>query len=241
MIDENSALEKVRFGSIELIDLDWNAALHESEAVPLASASPAVRAHEILEEVRTWPSSRLEARKKAVRNMLRNGKYTPAGRAKPSSEYLLHAALDGDFPTVNFFVDQVNLASLRYLYPMSIFDLDKAGWRLGARLGRPSESYIFNASGQSIELENLVCICAYSKISDDSTRAILTDSTPIANPVRDSMATKVFDGARNAVVVVYAPRNDDGDLHAALHDVSTWCSRACRMVRVQFLPHIQGS
>lgn len=78
-------------------------------------------------------------------------------------EYILQAAIDGDFPMVNFFVDAVNLASLRYLYPMSIFDSDKAGMSLLVRLGVPNEEYIFNTSGQIIDLEDLLLhMCAGS-------------------------------------------------------------------------------
>ena len=59
---------------------------------------------------------------------------------------------------------------------------------------------------------------------------------PIANPVRDSMATKLFEGAHNAAVVIYAPRNDEGDLEAAAHDVAEWCGQACNVPCVRILP-----
>ena len=51
---------------------------------------------ELLGRVREAGEGHLPAeRKAAVRDMLRYGSYKPAGRAKPSSEYLLAAALTG--------------------------------------------------------------------------------------------------------------------------------------------------
>ncbi|HSA24208.1 MAG TPA: hypothetical protein P5076_22295, partial [Myxococcota bacterium] len=41
-----------------------------------------------------WPRGVRER----VRAMLRHGKYRPSGRAKPASEFLLRAALEGTFP-----------------------------------------------------------------------------------------------------------------------------------------------
>jgi len=248
-IDADSRLEKVRLAIVELKGLDWQTASFKTAQNPDYVPT---RAKEILREIRAWPSAHFEARKKAVRDMLRNGNYKPAGRAKPSSEYLLQAAIDGDFPMVSFFVDAVNLASLRYLYPMSIFDSDKAGMCLLVRLGAPNEEYIFNTSGQIIDLEDLLCICALDPhielfkekaIEKDMISGTLNDrvicgvrGVPIANPVRDSMATKLFEGAHNAAVVIYAPRNDEKDLEAAAHDVAELCGQACRVPCVRILP-----
>jgi DNA/RNA-binding domain of Phe-tRNA-synthetase-like protein len=244
-IDADSRLEKVRFAIVELKDLDWQTASFKTAQ---NSDYAPTRAKETLREICAWSSSLLDMRKKAVRDMLRNGNYKPAGRAKPSSEYLLQAAIDDDFPMVNFFVDAVNLASLKYLYPMSIFDGDKAGPRFLARLGAPNEEYIFNTSGQIIDLEDLLCICALAlpgehqgkiegsaasprDFSDFKSRGV-----PIANPVRDSMPTKLFEGAHNAIVVIYAPRNDESDLEAAARNVAEWCGQACYVPCVRILP-----
>jgi len=155
---------------------------------------------ELLERVRAAGEAWLpEARKKAVRDLLRHGVYKPAGRAKPSSEYLVAAALDGSFPFVNGPVDACNTASLESGYPASVFDLALTGPALELSRGRAGESYVFNASGQEIDLEDLLLV-----------RRRLADGTfaPCGNPVKDSMATKVFEGCREAVGVVYAPRSD---------------------------------
>ena len=139
-------------------------------------------------------------RKAAVRDMLRYGKYKPAGRSKPSSEYLLAAALEGDFPLVNGPVDANNAASLGWGYPASIFDLAKTGRELLLRRGLAGEAYVFNSSGQTIDLEDLLVVCR---------RSAAGAWEPCGNPVKDAMATKVFEDARDAAAVVYAPASED--------------------------------
>jgi len=141
-------------------------------------------------------------RKAAVRAMLRHGKYKPAGRAKPSSEYLLAAALEGDFPLVNGPVDANNAVSLEWGYPASVFDAAKVGRELLVRRGVPGESYVFNRSGQTIDLEDLLVVCRRSPSGGWE---------PCGNPVKDAMATKVFEDARGAVAVVYAPASEPAE------------------------------
>ena len=135
-----------------------------------------------------------EALRKRARDVLRNGKYKPTGRGKPASEYLIRRAREAEdaevphdaFPRVNAPVDCCNFISLRHLYPISMWDLDRAGAETFVfRLGAPDESYVFNESGQRIELQDLVVGCR-SRGSDDS-------GEPIVNPVKDSMGTKTGD------------------------------------------------
>lgn len=166
------------------------------------------------------------SRKKAVRDMLRHGSYKPAGRAKPSSEYLLQAMLEGDFPRVNYFVDAANLVSLAAGYPISIIDLDKAGSDLLLRRGRAGDAYIFNAGGQEIDVTDLLCV--YRKAG--------TDWIPTANPVRDSMATKIFEGARNLLAVIYAPEGCEGsDLPIAAEKLAGFLKARARQVAAEIL------
>jgi hypothetical protein len=198
--DGDSGLEGVRVGIIEATGLDWNA------------AGAADRFPAIIAEARARGESLISpTRKAAVRGMLRYGAYKPAGRAKPSSEYLLQAALEGDFPAVNYFVDAVNVVSLVSGYPISIVDLDKSGADLLLRRGRAGEAYVFNAGGQTIDLTDLLCVC----------RAAPEGFLPTANPVRDSMATKLFSGAPRAAAFIYAPSGPEG---AGLEE-------ACRSLR----------
>ncbi len=131
------------------------------------------------------------------RNMLRNGSYKPTGRGKPASEYLLGAAREGAFPRVGALVDINNLISLKYLLPVSIWDADLCSSRnFEFRLGRAGESYLFNQSGQALDLEDLVCGCEL-----DGGGA----SLPIVTPVKDGMRTKVRPETRTAIGAVYYP------------------------------------
>ena len=132
-----------------------------------------------------------------VRAMLRHGKYKPSGRGKPASEFLLHAASRGEFPLVHGPVDANNAISLASGLPGSIFDADLTGSRLFLRYGLSGETYLFNPSGQSIDLEDLVVVC----------RAGAGGWKPCGNPVKDSMATKVRADTRNVIGILYAPRS----------------------------------
>jgi DNA/RNA-binding domain of Phe-tRNA-synthetase-like protein len=139
-----------------------------------------------------------------VRDMLRFGKYKPTGRGKPASEYLLKAAVENRFPHINNLVDINNLVSLRSLLPISLVDLVRAGRdHFVVRHGRASECYTFNAAGQTIDLEDLVVI------------ARLPEDEACANPVKDSMSTKLDDHTTDVMAVLYAPRSLSVDLMRA--------------------------
>ncbi len=181
-------LGAVRLGMVTVESLSWNEepcpSIEEGLIAFLENPGAAVSA----------------ARKAAVRDMLRFGSYKPAGRAKPSSEYLYAAALEGDFPRVSYPVDAANLESLRSGYPISIVDAGKAGREYLIRRGSAGESYVFNSGGQSIDLEDLLLVC----------RKEGGLFIPTANPVRDSMATKIFSQPVSAVAFIYAPAGPEG-------------------------------
>lgn len=63
------------------------------------------------------------------------------------------------------------------------------------RLGRAGESYVFNNSGQAIELADLVCGCEPAG----------GGSRPIVNPIKDSMSTKVQAGTAAVIGAIYYP------------------------------------
>lgn len=208
--------------------LVWGLDLPPFEPTPAAEPWLA----EILERVRAAGEAFLQpSRKAAVRDMLRHGAYKPAGRAKPSSEYLLAAALAGDFPLVNGPVDANNAASLAFGYPASVFDLAKTGSLLRLSRGRAGESYVFNPSGQEIDLEDLLLVRrpkgGPSGVGDGEVvgEGVGEDGAGVGrdgedweacgNPVKDAAATKVFAGCRAVVAVVYAPMAEPpGDLEA---------------------------
>ena len=93
-------------------------------------------------------------------------------------------------------VDVNNAVSLQWGYPASIFDAALSGWDLLLRRGMPGERYIFNPSGQAIELEDLLCVC----------RKVDGAWVPCGNPVKDSMATKTSP-ATTQVVAVTLPQS----------------------------------
>lgn len=133
--------------------------------------------------------------KAAVRDMLRRGGFKPSGRNKPASEYLLQAAREDRFPSINNLVDINNFISLKFALPCSILDYNTTGSKLLLRYGLPSEEYIFNRSGQVINLEGLICVCANSEEGE----------IPMGNPIKDSMLAKLKDKSSIVIGVVYAP------------------------------------
>lgn len=183
------------------------------------TVSPPEHLSELLDRVRIEGDAFIAPeRKAAVRGMLRFGAYKPSGRAKPSSEYLFSAALKEDFPLVNGPVDVNNAISLETGYPASIFDLDLCGRRLLLRRGRPGESYVFNSSGQTIDLEDLLCVC----------RSQGNEWLPCGNPVKDAMSTKIRPTTTHVVAVIYAPIADSADLDAAAARFAALLRSECR-------------
>jgi DNA/RNA-binding domain of Phe-tRNA-synthetase-like protein len=190
--------------------------LAELSAVQVG-ASPTELRDELARAVaraKTRSDDDVAAVRSAVRNMLRYARYKPTGRAKPASEYLLGAAREDRFPTINNLVDINNLVSLEFLLPISIVDLERNPSleratpspveRFVLRRGRAGESYLFNETGQAIDLCDLLLV------------ARLPDDTPCANPVKDSMATKVVATTRRALGVIYAPSGLHSRLGEAL-------------------------
>jgi len=211
--DDNPELAGIRVGLVEACGLSWNEGMSGLDS----------RFRECLDEFRTGKGPTVSPeRKAAVRAMLRRGTYRPAGRGKPSSEYLVAAATAGEFPAVNFFVDAANIVSLVSGYPISLVDSDKTGADLQLRLGTCGERYVFNTGDQAIDVEDLICVC----------RKDGEKYTPTANPVRDSMATKLFHGARSAVAIIYAPAGQEGhDLEAACDHLTAFLGERSESVR----------
>jgi DNA/RNA-binding domain of Phe-tRNA-synthetase-like protein len=160
--------------------------------------------------LRATPELFPEPTRAAVRNLLRTADYKPTGRGKPASEFLFGAARDSGMPRVNNLVDINNLASLRSAHPISIFDLDLIGSELSVRHGREGESYVFNASGQSMDLKGLLVVC----------RGLAGE--PVGNAVKDSMLCKVHPGTRNVLAVVYGSRAvPEAALRAVCEDLAS--------------------
>lgn len=169
--------------------------LVQAEPVDVAPSTPALRASidEALASAKPgpWPP---EATRAAVRDLLRRGGFKPTGRSKPASEYLAKAAANDTFPRINNLVDINNLISLQTGWPCSILDLELAcpsgSEALELRYGRKEEQYVFNTAGQSIDVGGLICLARVG-------------GEPIANPVKDSMATKTRDSTTRLLFVAY--------------------------------------
>jgi DNA/RNA-binding domain of Phe-tRNA-synthetase-like protein len=188
------------------------------------SASPSAYLSALLARVRAAGDGFLPAeRRAAVRKTLRFGSYKPSGRSKPSSEYLLAAALEGDFPLVNGPVDVNNAVSLEWGYPASIFDMELCGAALLLRRGQSGESYVFNPSGQIIELKDLLCVC----------RAEGEAWKPCGNPVKDAMVTKTRESTQNVAAVIYAPSSEPrAELDAAAERFATLLRSECKAAEI---------
>jgi DNA/RNA-binding domain of Phe-tRNA-synthetase-like protein len=137
--------------------------------------------------------------KKETRNLLRNKKYSPTGRAKPASEFLLNTyQTSKQFPLINPIVDINNYISIKSGLPSSVFDLKKISGPIKLRLGLEAESYIFNNAGHDIKLKDLI--------------VLLDDHGPFGTPVKDSMRCKCSSDCKNALGVIYCAKTLMDDL-----------------------------
>lgn len=125
-----------------------------------------------------------------VRSLLRHGGHKPKGRGKPSSEYLLRAATEGGLPKINAAVDVCNAISLHTGLPISVVDLNCVKGPLRIEIPETG-SYVFNASGQEISLDGLLCL--------------FDGEGPIANAVKDSHRTKTGEATTRTLSVFWAP------------------------------------
>jgi DNA/RNA-binding domain of Phe-tRNA-synthetase-like protein len=165
------------------------AAFTTSLPAPLGTRStpPAVLA--LLHADATAPMQRDESVRAAVRDLLRHGGYKPTGRGKPASEYLVRAAAEGALGSINLAVDVCNVVSLHSGLPISVVDLDRARPPFRIGVAPAGTSYVFNASGQEIDLGGLLCI--------------FDADGPCANAVRDAQRTKTHAGTVATLSVIW--------------------------------------
>ena len=157
-----------------------------------------------------------EGRKSSVRDMLRFGKYKPTGRGKPACEYLVKAAKNQNFPKINNLVDSLNLVSLSHQLPISVIDTDLAeSLEFHIRRGKADETYIFNNGGQVIGLTDLLLV------------ASLPDDIACANPIKDSLRTKLTQNTRNVLAVLYGTPELDSQIRAATQWLAELYSQCC--------------
>lgn len=130
-----------------------------------------------------------DAVREAVRTMLRHGGFKPAGRSKPASEYLIRAVTDGALSSINAAVDVCNIVSLHSGLPISVVDLAKAKPPLRISIAPAEASYVFNASGQTIDLAGLLCLC--------------DADGPCGNAVKDAQRTKTDANTTLTLAVIW--------------------------------------
>ena len=133
-----------------------------------------------------------EGVRSAVRDLLRHGGYKPTGRGKPSSEYLLRAVSEGALGAINAAVDTCNAVSLHSGLPISVVDLDLASPPLRVAVAKPGDRYVFNASGQEIDLAGLICL--------------FDAAGPCANAVKDAQRTKTTPATTRTLSIVWGTR-----------------------------------
>ena len=138
------------------------------------------------------PLSADDAVRAAVRDLLRHGGYKPTGRGKPASEYLVRAVDEGKLGAINLAVDACNAVSLHSGLPISVVDLDRAKAPLRIAIAPEGARYVFNASGQEIDLGGLLCVC--------------DADGPCANAVKDAQRTKTTPETRRTLSVVWGTR-----------------------------------
>ncbi|MBT9584778.1 hypothetical protein IV102_15650 [bacterium] len=138
----------------------------------------------------------------AVRSLLRWGGFKPTGRSKPASEYLEKAFQDGYLQPINAAVDACNAVSLHSGLPISVIDTQLALPPYRLEVVADKVSYIFNPSGQELDLKGLIC---------------LWDSQgPCGSPVKDSQRTKTHEGTRQTLCLIWGSRELSGQVEAAL-------------------------
>jgi DNA/RNA-binding domain of Phe-tRNA-synthetase-like protein len=168
---------------------------------PLAETQTPAAATAALRLDAPAPLQRDEALRGAVRDLLRMGGYKPTGRGKPASEYLVRAASESALGPINAAVDVCNAVSLHSGFPISVVDLDRSSAPFHIAVAPDGASYVFNASGQEIDLGGLLCV--------------FDAAGPCANAVRDSHRTKTRDETRATLSVVWGCVGFERRLEAA--------------------------
>lgn len=156
---------------------------------PLGELGTAKAIQALLNPASSAPLRSHDVVREAVRALLRHGGFKPTGRSKPASEYLLKAVEQGQLSAINLAVDACNAVSYHSGLPISVVDLDHAAAPLRVGIAPPGAAYVFNASGQSIDLGGLLC---------------LSDAAgPCANAVKDAQRTKTSGETTNTLSLVW--------------------------------------
>jgi DNA/RNA-binding domain of Phe-tRNA-synthetase-like protein len=164
-------------------------ALVSNFRAPIGSIFPTDAVIKFLNAMSAGPLRSDDRIRADVRDMLRQGGYKPTGRGKPASEYLLRASSDGTLKPINAAIDICNVVSLHSGLPISVVDLELATPPFRIGVARADEKYVFNASGQEIDLTGLVCL--------------FDQRGPCANAVKDSQRTKTQPETRSTLSILW--------------------------------------
>ena len=141
------------------------------------------------------PVATSEGVRAAVRDLLRLHGYRPTGRGKPSAEYLIAAVGEGKLGSINAAVDAGNVVSLHSGLPISVVDLDRCRGAVRVAVPPAGSSYVFNRSGQTIDVGGLVSLC--------------DDEGPCANAVKDAQRTKTSPETTRVLAIVWGACTPD--------------------------------
>ena len=137
----------------------------------------------------TAPLQSSDSVREEVRQLLRHGGFKPTGRSKPASEYLLKAVAESRLASINLAADACNVVSLHSGLPISVVDLDRAREPFRVGIAPPGSSYVFNPSGQSIDLGGLLCL--------------FDAEGPCGNAVKDAQRTKTSGDTRQTLSLIW--------------------------------------
>jgi DNA/RNA-binding domain of Phe-tRNA-synthetase-like protein len=119
-------------------------------------------------------------------------------------------------------VDACNATSLNSGLPISVIDLDRARAPFHIAVARPGDAYVFNATGQEIELSGLLCLF-------DAQGAC-------ANAVKDAQRTKTTDQTTRTLSVIWGCQGQEYRLAAAVDWYRTLLDRAGATLRDASVP-----
>lgn len=150
------------------------------------------------------PFESSDAIRKTTRDMLRVCGFKPTGRSKPAAEYLIKAVEKEILSPINVPVDVCNAVSLHSGIPISVVDCDLLTEPLKVMPAEKDTRYVFNASGQEMDIGGLLC---------------LWDAQgPCANSVKDSQRTKTNPQTKRVLTLMWGTQ----DLAQRVEDVESW-------------------
>jgi DNA/RNA-binding domain of Phe-tRNA-synthetase-like protein len=100
---------------------------------------------------------------------------------------------EGLLTSINLAVDVCNAVSLHSGLPITLVDLDRARPPFRVSLALPGSSYIFNVSGQSMDLGCLLCL--------------FDADGPCGNAVKDAQRTKTDTTTRRTLSLVWGSKD----------------------------------